>query len=94
MTFWTVRRPFGDSAARFIGVRKVTKTLNFSMPVLRKGGKRIPFWGFGTRMVFGVKARKLSQPLQYLILRKSTLPPLPLGSMKLLMQSLGVSQKK
>ena len=65
MTFWTVRRPFGDNAARFIGIGKVTETLKFSMPLLRKGGKRIQFWGFGMMMVYGVKARKVSQPLQY-----------------------------
>ena len=93
MTFWTVRRLFGNNAARFIGIGKVTETLKFSMPVLRKGGKRIPFWGFGMMMVYGVKARKVSQPLQYPILRKYILPPLPPGSMKSLVQSLGVSQK-
>ena len=60
MTFWIVRRPFGDNVAKSIGIRKVTKIRNFFTPVLRRGGRRIPFWGFGMRMVFGVKVRKVS----------------------------------
>ena len=63
MTFWTVRRPFGDNVAKSIGIRKVTEIQNFLTPVLPRGGRRIPFWGFGTRMVYGVKVRKVSQPL-------------------------------
>ena len=43
MIFWTVRKSFGDNAARFIGIGMVTEILNFSMLVLQKGGKRIPF---------------------------------------------------
>ena len=35
------------------------RNTNFSMPVLRKGGKRIPFWGFGTMMGCGVIVRRV-----------------------------------
>ena len=59
MIFWTVRKPFGDNAARFIGIGMVTEILNFSMLVLQKGGNRIPFWGFGTMMGCGVIVRRV-----------------------------------
>ena len=59
MIFWIMRRPIGDNAARFIGIGMETETLNFSMPVFRKGGKRIPFWGFGTMMGCGVIVRRV-----------------------------------
>ena len=51
MISYIVRRPFGDSAARFIGIGKGIETQSFSMPVLLREGKRIPFWGYGTMMV-------------------------------------------
>ena len=82
MIFWTVRRPFGDNSAKFIGIGMVIETLSFSMPVLQKGGKRIPFWGFGMMIGFGVKVRKVSLLLLFLTLRKFIPPLPPPGSMK------------
>ena len=82
MIFWTVRKPFGDNAARFIGIGMVTEILNFSMLVLQKGGERISFWGFGMMMGYGVKVRKVSLLLLFLTLRKFIPPLPPLGSME------------
>ena len=60
MICWIVKRSFGDSVARLIGIGKGTKTQSFSMPVPLKEGKKTPFWGFGMIMVFGVRIRTAS----------------------------------
>ena len=73
--------------------REGDRNTKFFHAMLRKGGKRIPFWGSRIMVGYGVKVRKVSLPLQYPTLRKYILPPPPPGSMKSLVQSLGVSQK-
>lgn len=93
MISWIVRRPYGGSAARFIGIGRGTETQNFSMPKRRRGGKTLN-WGCGTIMVNGVRAKKVLRPQQYSILRIYTPPPSPRVLMRSLMQFLDVSLKR
>ena len=86
-----MKKPFGDNAARFIGLGKGTETQSFFMPVILKEGKRTPFWGFGMMMAFGVRIRKVSLPRQYLFLKRFIPPPLQVELVRLLMHYLDVS---
>ncbi len=74
-------------SAQYICIGKGIKTQNFSMSELLRRGKRTPFWDYGMMMVNGVKARKALLPLQYLILRRFTPPPLQLELVRSLCNS-------
>ena len=72
-----MKRSFGDSVARHIGIGKGTETQSFSMLMpLKEGKKKTLFWGCGMMMEFGARIKTASLPLQYPILRRfSPLPP-------------------
>ena len=89
-----MKKPFGDSVARFIGIGKGTETQNFSKPKRQKGGGKTLYWGCGMIMANGVRVRKALQPPQHPISRIYTPPLSPWVLMRSLMQFLDVLQRR
>ena len=77
-----LRGELNDLLQKPIGLKRVTKTLNFSMHRLRKGENRIPLWAFGMSRIDGVMMKKALPKLLYLTLITYTVPPSQTGLRK------------
>ena len=75
MIFLMMRKCVGGKGQKPTSLKRVKKTLSFSMHRHRKGENRILLWAFRMSRVDGVMMKKVLPKLLYLTLITYTAPP-------------------